>query len=75
MPEKLNLICDRCKQPIIVYRYFNDSGLCIATAGYYETQSGHWSKYAADGEKIMCDSCMWSDEKYLMDHPNGWDLA
>ncbi len=62
------LICDRCKKSFI--GYWNED----CTAGYYNTSrvrpNNPWAKYANENEIIICDSCMWKDERYLKDYPH-----
>lgn len=43
----------------------------IGTAGYYRTSSGEWAKYTDDGEDIICDFCMETDERYRQAYPQG----
>jgi hypothetical protein len=51
--------CDRCKQDI--------EGLQTEdfTGGFYRTE-GYWSKFANEGEKIVCDNCMFNDARYIL---------
>jgi hypothetical protein len=52
--------CDRCHED--VDGYVNTPGSTMS-AGYYVG----WSKFMDAGENIICDSCMWSDPRYIMD--------
>lgn len=56
--------CDRCGE--------TKQGMLLpeGTAGFYATDEElGWSKYANEGEEIICDACMQSDERYLADYP------
>lgn len=65
----VRVTCDRCKSQI--------NGLEIpghATAGFYRTGAGSmWSKYADEGEDVLCDSCMQADPRYEADYPRPKD--
>jgi hypothetical protein len=50
--------CDRCHED--VDGYVNTPGSTMS-AGYYVG----WSKFMDAGENIICDSCMWSDPRYI----------
>lgn len=52
------ITCDRCKKKIDGFR---DHGM---TAGFYDTSTDLWGKFANPGEKNVCDDCMWSDPRY-----------
>ena len=54
--------CDRCKQ--IVDSPPPDGGM---TAGYYHSaeDGDMWGKFANPGERHICDTCMWSDPRYI----------
>ena len=57
--------CDRC--------YETKKGMLFSggTAGFYATDEElGWGKYANEGEEILCDACMQSDERYLVDYPD-----
>jgi hypothetical protein len=60
----MTITCDRCDQQISGYETE------AVTSGFYRTGSPPWSKYADEDEEIICDSCMWSDERYLADYPH-----
>lgn len=57
--------CDRChKQVRDAYRSHD------TTAGFYDVVPGlhgknHWSRFAREGERNICDACMWADRKYI----------
>lgn len=40
------------------------------TAGYYDVSGEPWSRYATQGESIVCDGCMHTSEAYRKDY--GW---
>ncbi len=50
-------ICDRCHNP---FEGFETVGM---TAGYYRADA--WPKFANPGEVMICDSCMWHDQRYI----------
>lgn len=52
--------CNRCHQLIDGFRSPTE-GEC--TAGYY--LAAGWMKYCNPGEIIVCDRCMWSDQRYI----------
>ena len=57
--------CGRCHK-IVEQEPFNPRGF---TAGYYDVQGDpnvEWGCYARPGEKYLCDSCMWSDPKFIL---------
>lgn len=59
----MTITCNRCGQEV------NGSKSENFTAGYYEVWEGScWHKYAQLGEKVICDSCMWKDAKYIEDY-------
>lgn len=68
--SKKPVICDRCKQAVI--NAYKDQYL---TQGYYETEpNSYWSKFADKREYIICDECMFKDERYIAvygRHSNG----
>jgi hypothetical protein len=52
--------CDRCQNEVEV---FSEDGFSI---GYYETGLGsNWKRFANAGEQLVCDKCMWKDERYI----------
>lgn len=53
------VLCDRCHQTAqgFIGKPFS--------AGVYVG----WSKYMDPGEHIICDACMWKDERFLADYP------
>jgi hypothetical protein len=59
----ITVTCDRCGREVIGME--GDGG----TAGFYRVAEGIWSKYANEGEAILCDACMQSDPRYLADYP------
>jgi hypothetical protein len=54
------VVCSRCQKQI--EKSNDDSEF---TAGYYNTSEGFWARFAEKYEKIVCDSCMWKDERYI----------
>ena len=52
------IVCDRCQKQI-------EKSEGPVTAGYYDTSKGFWSQFANENEKIVCDTCMWKDERYI----------
>lgn len=52
--------CDRCHQKVM--GQIDDT----SSAGVYVVEEGWcWSKFARPGERIVCDSCMWADPRYI----------
>jgi hypothetical protein len=56
--KTLYLACCRCRKGIVTEKMDG------VTAGYYDMSNGYWSKYAKNGERILCDHCMQSDPAY-----------
>lgn len=58
--------CDRCQQK------FEGSRTEDATAGFYDVtptdSPAGWDKFANPGERIVCDRCMWTDQRYVAAH-------
>jgi hypothetical protein len=59
----VSVTCSRCGRTIEGMEF--EEG----TAGFYRVQGTIWQKYANDHEQILCDGCMWTDERYLADYP------
>ena len=59
----ITVTCDRCGREVNGLE--GDGG----TAGFYRVAEGIWSKYANEGEAVLCDACMQSDPRYLADYP------
>jgi hypothetical protein len=65
MTEHVNIRCDRCKQ--MIDGAHDPAG--AFTAGFYNVASGGgWAEFARPNEMVVCDACMWSDEKYIKVH-------
>lgn len=59
----IHVTCNRCKNEVTGFESI------VGTAGFYRTSSDYkWSKYADPNEHIVCDECMYKDERYLKDH-------
>jgi hypothetical protein len=58
MANEITVTCDRCKKKVEGI----DDG--IGTAGFYHTERGYWSQFVNEGENIICDDCMFNDERY-----------
>jgi hypothetical protein len=56
-------VCDRCKKEV---DGFEDG---VMTAGFYRIEDS-WKEYANEGEKIICDDCMFKDERYIKVYGN-----
>ena len=57
--REVTVSCDRCHRDV--------KGLesNTATAGFYRVQEGSpWNAFANAGEQVLCDSCVWADERY-----------
>lgn len=59
--------CDRCKKQVQeAYRSMGQ------TSGFYDVvnypHGNQWARYAREGEHNICDACMWSDPKYVLEH-------
>lgn len=67
MMDPVTVVCDRCGATV---EGQESEG---ATIGFYRVRqatgelSGPWAKYARKREHVICNSCMWSDEKYQKD--------
>jgi len=56
----MRIKCDRCQREV---EGFSENGW---TGGYYETKHGsYWHKFANKDEAVVCDNCMWNDERYI----------
>ncbi len=65
------IVCQRCLCVIEGAATIRKDGLAIGTSGYYLTPAGsYWSKYANEGENIVCDQCMWNDDRYIQVYGN-----
>lgn len=63
--KTINEKCDRCGE--LISGIWGEEG----TLGFYNLINTQWSKYSkSKKEKIICDKCMWEDEKYLKDYPH-----
>ncbi len=66
----INITCDRCNS--IVEGTIDDipvSGEKVkCTGGFYDVTEGYWNKFANEGEKRVCDSCMHSDLRYIKNY-------
>lgn len=67
--------CDRCGTNIEGLLTLDYAGACKnptvqATGGFYLVQNPMWAKYANADEAVVCDLCMWRDERYLADYPH-----
>lgn len=58
----LTVSCDRCKN------YVKGFESVVGTAGFYRTGDSPWSKYADPPERVICDECMWKDERYIKEY-------
>jgi hypothetical protein len=64
MPD-LTVTCSRCGRQVDGYE---DK---TATSGFYRiSPDGMCSQFANPGETVICDDCMWSDERYLAIYPH-----
>lgn len=69
----MTFTCDRCHKDIVDgAEYPPLDGKLGFTAGFYRiAHDGEgWGKYTNPGERVICDACMWSDERYLKDYPH-----
>jgi hypothetical protein len=63
MSEEFITLCDRCKEQIRGERSKRfTSGFYLVGPEYY------WHKYSLPGEEFLCDECMWSDPRYILDY-------
>lgn len=59
--HSVRMECDRCGKYLGRLDYEGES----YTAGYYIVYGeSPWAKYAAEGERYLCDACMWADARY-----------
>lgn len=54
----VNVKCDRCGKKVKGQEDFN------YTCGFYSVENTAWSAFAYQGEKVICDRCMWNSELY-----------
>ena len=54
--------CSRCKADLTTLM---KASLPDMTVGYYVVKSGDWAKFANEGERYLCDACMWKDLRYI----------
>lgn len=54
--------CDRCHTDVEGFLPDAESSM---SGGVYIG----WHAYMNDGELVICDRCMWSDERFLKDYP------
>ena len=64
----LLVYCDRCNKRVIGAFQTPHS-----TSRFYDVTPGRngknqWARYAREGERKVCDRCMWSDPKYIAEH-------
>jgi len=61
MGDFSKMSCDRCKKSF--YGYVSGA----FTAGFYvrDPSGGGWEKWMFPEEKIVCDTCMQADPRYL----------
>lgn len=55
--------CSRCTKVIERFVPPDAGGM---TAGYYVAAA--WAKYTNPGEVYVCESCVWSDPRYIADY-------
>jgi hypothetical protein len=53
-------MCDRCKEKVK-----HASRTLHGSVGYYEVDAGWWHRFSNEGEKYVCDECMFKDERYI----------
>jgi hypothetical protein len=66
--ERVNVQCDRCKKMV--------DGIedTYSTGGFYRiTKGDYWEKFANDGEKVICNQCMFTDERYIQKYGKHFD--
>lgn len=57
---RARVVCSRCREKVADARP-PEHGFTI---GYYILE-GYWSQFANIGEEILCDRCMWADDRYI----------
>ncbi len=66
MPPQMSPVkvqCDRCKKWIFGSAVYGADGLIVAAVKFFVLH-GAYQKIAREGEKKICDSCMWGDPKF-----------
>jgi len=59
------VVCDRCHIGI------EGSEDIEQTSGYYKRKG--WKQFMSDNEGIVCDDCMWHDDKYIKEYGNQFE--
>jgi len=62
---KVTVICDRCGKTIEGLHSPDTETSMGMTAGYYNTSGQPWAQFVNPGENVVCDACMWADERYI----------
>lgn len=60
--SKATVVCDRCGRTVEGLRLIN------ATSGFYDMTDEYWKRYAREGERVVCDDCMFKDPNYIADY-------
>lgn len=68
--SNITVKCDRCGKLIEGVEYPPEEGKLGATGGFYRIKEDGvgWGKYTNPGERVICDACMWQDERYIADY-------
>lgn len=63
---KTTVVCSRCNK---IVRGMEGPGY---TAGFYRN-GPDWGKYMRPGEAVLCDDCMRTEPRFLIDYPKSWE--
>lgn len=59
----MEVMCSRCNT--FITGSDSSDHLQGFTCGYYDLSGGNWKDFARQGEVYICDTCMFSDPKYI----------
>jgi len=70
--------CDRCKRVVegLEFAGSEAAGQLGGTSGFYRCRDlGEWDQFANEGEKVVCDACMFKDPRYRRVYPQPGQLT
>lgn len=59
--EIVKIVCDRCHNTVEGFRS------SYGTGGFYEYPA--WKDYMNKDERVICDKCLWRDNRYKKAYP------
>ncbi len=57
--------CSRCKEDLSELMRASRPDM---TVGFYQVNEGQWVAFANEGERYLCDACMWKDPRYIAEY-------